>query len=60
MKDAALAVSLFMHTGVQRKYVIKPINRFDDGRPAREWEDGSSRLDCTGAHIAHGVGERNK
>ena len=26
---------LFMHTGTQRKYVIKPINRFADGCPAR-------------------------
>ena len=24
-----------MHTGTQRKYVIKPINRFVDGCPAR-------------------------
>ena len=32
----ALALNFFMHTGVQRKYVIKPINRFADGRPAHE------------------------
>ncbi len=28
--------TLFMHTGTQRKNVIKPINRFTDGCPARE------------------------
>lgn len=28
--------AFFMHTGTQRKYVIKPINRFADGCPARE------------------------
>ncbi len=37
---------VFMHTGTQRKYVIKPINRFADGCPARRvGEDESSLLD---------------
>ncbi len=27
---------VFMHTGTQRKNVIKPINRFADGCPVRE------------------------
>ena len=35
-----------MHTGTQRKYVIKPINRFADRCPARRvGEDESSLLD---------------
>ena len=33
------------------KYVIKPINRLADGRPAqRVVEKGNPLLDCTGAH----------
>ena len=39
-----------MHTGTQRKYVIKPINRLADGCPARRVvEKGIPLLDCTRA-----------
>ncbi len=34
-----------MHTDVQMKYVIKPTNRFADGRPAREQGRRASLLD---------------
>ena len=37
-----------MHTGTQRKYVIKPINRLADGRPAqRVVKKVIPLLDCT-------------
>ncbi len=30
-----VSLGFFMHTGTQRKHVIKPINRFADGCPAQ-------------------------
>ena len=40
-----------MRTGTQRKYVIKPINRFADGCPARRvGEDESFLLDYAHGH----------
>ncbi len=42
-----------MHTGTQSKYVIKPINRFDDGCLGREY--GKRDLPDS---IAHEYGRR--